>query len=346
MDLGTHIGQERKSCSHSGVRQTRLTLLVGNKLRDVPIERDLNTIEWKLFRPHTLTASFIPVLTGSALASKTTGHLQAGLLIAMLAASTLIQAATNVFNEYFDYAQGLDTAESVGIAGAITQEAIQLNVILRSAVWMMILVTLLGGFICAHSSWWLALIGAISMLVGDLYTGGPYPIAATSLGEIFAGGFMGSGIILLSCFIQQGFINTYDARISIPSAILIAAILTSNNIRDLDGDRNNSQHTLAIILGHKRAVLLLACSPAAANLCVVAPVIAGTLSPWTLLVVGSLLPSVAAIQIFRAGWQTSADDAWDEASSSDEHLLRIAAFGRLAVGRLILMDCLFSSCTF
>jgi 1,4-dihydroxy-2-naphthoate octaprenyltransferase len=258
-------------------------------------------VAWKLFRPHTLTASFIPVLIGTALAWKTTGHLHADLLIAMLVASTLIQAATNMFNEYFDHARGLDTAESVGIAGAITHDGVRPKIILRSAVLMLILATVLGVYICAYSSWWLALIGAVSMLVGYFYTGGPYPIAATPSGEIFAGGFMGSGIILLSCFIQQGFINAYDVLISIPSAILIAAILTANNIRDLEGDRQNGRHTLAILLGHKRAVWFLACSLAAANLWIGALVVTGVLSPWTLLVFGSLLPSNAAIQVFRAG---------------------------------------------
>jgi 1,4-dihydroxy-2-naphthoate octaprenyltransferase len=48
------------------------------------------------------------------------------LLVAMLMASILIQAATNMFNEHFDYVRGLDTVESVGIAGAFTQESARL----------------------------------------------------------------------------------------------------------------------------------------------------------------------------------------------------------------------------
>jgi 1,4-dihydroxy-2-naphthoate octaprenyltransferase len=111
---------------------------------------------------------------------------------------------------------------------------------------------------------------------------------------------MGSGIILLSCFIQQKFVNGFDLLASIPSAILIGAILTANNIRDLEGDRNNGRRTLAILLGHKRAVQFLACSLAAANLWIVALVAVGTLSPWTLLALGSLWPSLAAIRVFRA----------------------------------------------
>jgi 1,4-dihydroxy-2-naphthoate octaprenyltransferase len=256
---------------------------------------------WNLFRPHTLTASFIPVLIGSALAWRATGHLHAMLLLAMLVASTLIQAATNMFNEYFDYVRGLDTVDSVGIAGAITQDGVRPKTILRIAGVSLVLATLLGVYICALSSWWVAAIGVLSMLIGYLYTGGPYPIAGTPFGEVFAGGFMGSGIVLLSCFIQQKYVNGYDVVVSIPSAILIGAILTSNNIRDLEGDRQNGRHTLVILLGHERAVLFLAGCLVAANLWIVILVAARTLPPWTLLALGSLWPSMTAIRVFREG---------------------------------------------
>lgn len=281
-----------------------LTASEGSKAQDATTALSLRKglrVMWRLFRPHTLTASFIPVLIGSALAWRATGHLHAMLLLAMLVASTLIQAATNMFNEYFDYVRGLDTVDSVGIAGAITQDGVRPKTILRIAVISLVLATLLGVYICALSSWWVAAVGALSMLIGYLYTGGPYPIAATPFGEIFAGGFMGSGIVLLSCFIQQKFVNGYDVLVSIPSAILIGAILTANNIRDLEGDRNNGRRTLAILLGHARAVQFLACALAAANLWIMAFVVLGTLSSWTLLVLGSLFPSIAAIRVFRAG---------------------------------------------
>ena len=256
---------------------------------------------WNLFRPHTLTASFVPVLIGSALAWRTTGQLRILLLVAMLAATTLIQAATNMFNEYFDYVRGLDTAESVGIAGVITQSGVRPKTILQAAVVALFLATVLGVYICASSSWWLAAIGALSMLVGYLYTGGLYPIAATAFGEVFAGGFLGCGVVLLSCFIQQKFVTGDDVLVSIPSAILIGAILTANNIRDREGDRNHGRRTLAILLGHERAVRFLACLLIAANVWIVALVAAGILPLRALVVLGSLWPSVSAIRIFRGG---------------------------------------------
>ena len=37
----------------------------------------------------------------------------------------LIQAATNMFNEYYDYKLGLDNEHSVGIGGTIVRHGVQ-----------------------------------------------------------------------------------------------------------------------------------------------------------------------------------------------------------------------------
>ena len=68
-------------------------------------------IWWKQTRPHTLTASFVPVFIGSVLAYGE-GSLDYTLLAFMLIASVLIQIATNNFNEYYDFKRGLDTEDS------------------------------------------------------------------------------------------------------------------------------------------------------------------------------------------------------------------------------------------
>ncbi len=49
---------------------------------------------WQLTRPHTLTAAFVPVFLGTALALPIT-DIHIGLFLAMLLASILIQIATN-----------------------------------------------------------------------------------------------------------------------------------------------------------------------------------------------------------------------------------------------------------
>src|SRR5690625_2956637 len=120
----------------------------------------------------------------------------------MLLASILIQIATNMFNEYYDYKLGLDTEQSVGIGGTIVRDGVAPKTVLNLAIILFIVAIGLGVYISMSSSWWIAVIGSISMLFGYLYTGGPIPIAYTPFGELFAGLFMGTGIVMISYFIQ------------------------------------------------------------------------------------------------------------------------------------------------
>src|SRR5690625_5764431 len=91
------------------------------------------------------------------------------------------------------------------------------------------------------TSWWIAVIGAVSMVFGYLYTGGPFPIAYTPFGELTSGFFMGTVIIGISYFIQTDTITIDVILISIPIAIFIGAIMLSNNIRDRVGDRKSTR---------------------------------------------------------------------------------------------------------
>lgn len=212
---------------------------------------------WQLTRPHTLTAAFVPVLLGTALAIQE-HSIHIGLFLAMLIASLLIQAATNMFNEYYDYKRGLDNENSVGIGGAIVRDGIKPQTVMRLAFVFYGLALLLGIYICILTSWWLAVVGLVCMAAGYFYTGGPKPIAYTPFGELVAGFFMGMLIILISFYIQTGTVDTISILVSIPIFILVGAILLANNIRDLDGDKEFGRKTLAILLGRKKAIQLLA----------------------------------------------------------------------------------------
>lgn len=252
---------------------------------------------WQLTRPHTLTAAFVPVLLGTALAiSETEIHL--GLFFAMLIASIFIQTATNLFNEYYDFKRGLDNEESVGIGGAIVREGIKPKTVMQIALALYGLSILLGVYICMNSSWWLALIGLIAMAIGYLYTGGPFPIAYTPFGEIFSGFFMGMLIILISFFIQTGTVTTNSVLVSVPILILVGAIMLSNNIRDHDGDKEFGRKTLAILLGRKRAINFLAGMFIVAYVWVFTLIILGQATPWLGLIILSVPKPIKAITGF------------------------------------------------
>lgn len=214
-------------------------------------------IWWQLMRPHTLTAAFVPVFLGTVLALEHT-ELHVFLFLAMLIASLLIQTATNMFNEYFDYKRGLDTEESIGIGGAIVRNGVKPKTVLNMAFLFFGIALLLGIFICSVTTWWIGLIGVICMAVGYLYTGGPLPIAYTPFGELASGLLMGGVIIYLSFYIQTGFISNAVISFSIPIILLVGGINLANNIRDRVGDKEAGRKTIAILIGHDRAVMLLA----------------------------------------------------------------------------------------
>ncbi|WLR50326.1 1,4-dihydroxy-2-naphthoate polyprenyltransferase [Bacillus tianshenii] len=253
---------------------------------------------WRLLRPHTLTAAFVPVSIGTVLALKD-GEFHLLLFAAMMFASILIQAATNMFNEYYDFKRGLDNEKSVGIGGAIVREGVSPKTVLNLAFTFFGIATLLGIYICINSSWWVAAIGTICMIAGYLYTGGPHPIAYTPFGEIVAGLFMGLTIILLSYFIQTGTVTTASILVSVPISILVGAILLANNIRDLDGDKENGRKTLAILLGHNKAVLFLTGMFVVSYLWMVSLVVAGMFSAWSLIVFISVPKAIQAAKGFK-----------------------------------------------
>ncbi|MFL8939200.1 1,4-dihydroxy-2-naphthoate polyprenyltransferase [Rossellomorea oryzaecorticis] len=264
-----------------------------------------NTIEadkgwkiwWQLTRPHTLTAAFVPVLLGTVLALQYT-DVRISLFLAMLAASLLIQAATNMFNEYYDYKRGLDTEHSVGIGGAIVRNGVKPSTVMTIAFSFYGIALLLGFYIVVNSTWWLAVIGLICMAAGYFYTGGPMPIAYTPLGEIVAGLFMGLIIILISFYIQTGNISTESILISVPVSILVGLILMANNIRDLDGDKENGRKTVAILLGKKGAIVLLGSMFFLTYAWTAGLVLFGDMSPWLLVSYLSIPKAVKATKGF------------------------------------------------
>lgn len=217
---------------------------------------------WLLMRPHTLTAAVVPVLVGTATAKLfllgSEDHLKFSLFLAMLLACLLIQAATNMFNEYYDFKKGLDDHTSVGIGGAIVRNGMSPKLVMNLAIAFYVIAALIGLFIASQSSYWLIPIGILCMAVGYLYTGGPFPISWTPFGELFSGVFMGLIIILIAFFIQTDNLQGYAVWISVPIIITIGLINMANNIRDRVKDKASGRKTLPILLGNANSIRFMA----------------------------------------------------------------------------------------
>lgn len=255
---------------------------------------------WKMTRPHTLTATFAPVILGTVIALYET-EINWLLFIAMMLAGLALQIATNLFNEYYDFKRGLDTAESVGIGGGIVRHGLKPKNVLTVALLLYVLAGIIGVYICMSSSWLLVVIGLFGMAIGYLYTGGPLPIAYTPFGELFSGALMGTGFVLISFFIQTKVLTFESVLISLPIGILVGAINMSNNIRDIEEDTKGGRKTLAILLGRDKAVIALAVAFLISFLWIVVLVLMEYISPWALLIFLSVKKPISAIQGFQKG---------------------------------------------
>ena len=96
-------------------------------------------------------------------------------------------------------------------------------------------------------------VGAVSILAGVLYTGGPRPYGYAGLGELFVFLFFGLVAVNGSYFVQLEELDWLPFVLSIPVGMLSTAILVVNNVRDIDTDRRAGKMTLAVRIGRERA---------------------------------------------------------------------------------------------
>lgn len=269
-----------------------------NKIRTALNEKDGFDVWWRLLRPHTLTASFVPVFVGTMIAY-VDGTFHLILFLAMLLASMLIQTATNMFNEYYDYVRGLDTEESVGISGTIVRDGIKPDLVRNGAFLLYAISILLGIYICMESSWYVAILGLLGMLVGYAYTGGPLPISYTPLGELFSGIFMGTLIIGISYFIQTETITWNVILISLPITIFIGSLNMANNIRDREGDKRGGRKTIPVLLGRDKSITLMAALFVTAYVLTILYIILNILPLWSFITLLSAGKARSVIKNFR-----------------------------------------------
>ena len=209
-------------------------------------------------RPHSYPASVAPVLVGTTYALGYEIKFSILKFILFLLACLLIQAATNLFNEYYDYKHGLDKVDSEGISGSIVKGNLIPKEVMNGALVIYALAFVLGIILTFMTSIYVLLVGLVCMFAGYFYTGGKYPIAYSPFGEVVSGFFMGTIIIALSFYFQTGYVNTDIVVVSLPLFIMIGAILLANNIRDLDNDKESGRKTYAILVGRNNAIKTLA----------------------------------------------------------------------------------------
>lgn len=208
----------------------------------------------------------------------------------MLAASLCVDLATAGFNSYYDHRDGVDTVETdVDRYKVLVHRRIDPRIAWRLSAGLFALAMLLGLLIGLRTGWEVIGIGAVCMLIAYGYSGGPWPISRTPVGELFAGGTMGALLIALAAYVHTKALSAALIWLGLPSTLLIAAILAANNACDRIGDAAAGRRTLAIVCGPRGAVW------------VVEALVAGGLLSAALLSTSSILPGLTLLPLAAVG---------------------------------------------
>lgn len=212
-------------------------------------------IWWLAFRPKTLTAAIAPMMIATAMAyADGAGH--ALTAIVCLLTALLLQIGTNLANDYFDFKKGADNAKRTGPtrvtqAGLLTPETVHKAFIISFALtgfgWWY-LIERVGWFI-------VAVVAIASILSGIFYTAGKKAYGYIGLGEVFVLIFFGPVAVAGTHYAQTLSFSYISILAGFAPGLISVAILTVNNLRDIDSDREANKKTLAVRLGAKFAKL-------------------------------------------------------------------------------------------
>jgi 1,4-dihydroxy-2-naphthoate polyprenyltransferase len=240
-------------------------------------------------RPRTLPAAVIPVLVGTVAGFLSSGHLvvttaqtstecHAALctnfdrslnwlnaLLALVVALG-VQVGTNYVNDYADGVRGTD-ARRVGPVRLVAHGLATVREVKVAAGVSFGVAAAAGLILAARVTWWFVPLGAICIVAGWAYTGGPRPYGYLGFGELFVFVFFGLVATAGSAYVQHApFVTTqggvtfsyaYDWAFvlwaGVPVGLLAAALLEANNLRDIATDAETGKKTLAVRLGRHRA---------------------------------------------------------------------------------------------
>ncbi len=201
-------------------------------------------------RVRTLPLAFSPVILGSAIAYSIDGF---DPLIALLALSVAVflQLGVNFSNDYSDGVRGTDEFR-VGPQRLTGSGAVEPRKVLRVALVFFALAAVSGLVIVVLTAqWWLLLIGALAILAAWYYTGGKDPYGYAGLGELSVFIFFGPVATLGTSFAQTLVFQPDAVMAGIGLGSIASAVLVTNNIRDIETDRQAGKRTLAVFMGSK-----------------------------------------------------------------------------------------------
>jgi 1,4-dihydroxy-2-naphthoate octaprenyltransferase len=215
-------------------------------------------------RPKTLWAAVAPVVIGTALACDEGGFASLP-AIAALVGAILIQIGTNFANDYYDFTKGADEGERLGPTRATQAGLVAPESMKRATMIAFALAIGVGVYLVYVGGWPIVTIGLLSVFFGVIYTAGPFALGYKGLADLFVLLFFGPVAVGGTYYVQTLTITPEVLILGLAPGLLSVALLTVNNLRDIDNDRQSGKRTLAVRCGQRFAqgefvaCLVLAC---------------------------------------------------------------------------------------
>lgn len=215
---------------------------------------------WAAVRPFAFTASVTPVLLGSAMAAALNPGLSFNWIHLVLAVigGMAVHAGTNLFNDYYDYKSGIDREGTFGSSGLLVKKVMRPGQIFKGGIAAFLIAIVIGAYfilIFENKTFFLVLC-ILGLLSGIFYTATPVSFKYRGLGDFQV--FLSMGILMTvgSYYIQAQTFSWTVVLYAIPIALLVDAILHSNNLRDISDDKTAGIKTIAMGIGENKAKIL------------------------------------------------------------------------------------------
>ena len=200
-------------------------------------------------RVRTLPAAVAPVVVASSLAGDEFNWSRA---VLALTVGVWLQIGVNFANDYSDGIKGTDD-DRVGPIRLVASGLASANSVKQAALVSFLIASIAGFWLSLLTSFVLIPIGLICIAAAWGYTGGKNPYGYRGFGEISVFIFFGIIATVGSFYVQTEKITLMSFVVAIPMGALSCAILTVNNIRDLDKDKIAGKRTFAVRVGDLKA---------------------------------------------------------------------------------------------
>jgi 1,4-dihydroxy-2-naphthoate octaprenyltransferase len=272
---------------------------------------------WKeAVRPLSLTASLIPLLLGGAIAFSVVHTLNILLFILTLIGGVMIQAGTNMINDWKDADRDNENVEGIRpFTGG--SRMIQLGLVSRSdmgffGIVLCCVAFLIGAYLVAISGWGLIPLIFYGLFAGLFYTSekGKFSLInfAPGLAEFLIATTFGVMMTMGAFYVQTGYYSLQAFLISLPVAIFISNVLLINQFQDAESDMKSGKNTLVVRLGKRKAKnILITCFVAAYAIIAFLPLLG--YAPYTFYVAFLSLPfAIQAIRYAQKNYDKNSAD--------------------------------------